>query len=361
MPQRKRQDLEDIVDDEENIGGAEEDQEEQHHDEEEDESEEDSDDNSDGDEEDSDEGKSGESDDDASEDDERHGQADEEEDDGSAGGEDEEAIKAARRKARREKKQRAKEAREADKRLISTLQQRLDQLEGRQQLLDRRGNQHEMAQIDHAISQHQAAIQEADKAITKAIEAKNGNAFTAAQNARDELRERLNRLNGVKQAMVKASKPQGSGSQPAMDPRIVSKAQAFAKQHSWYDATGKDVDSRIVMSLDEDLHSSGFDPSTDDYWKELRARVKRYLPHRFEASTRKSSTREDQAPRGKPKLKGKPPAGSSKTRSLQPPGGVQLSKERRQAMIESGLQPGTKEWNDQVKSYASWDKRNRAS
>jgi hypothetical protein len=273
------------------------------------------------------------------------------------GDEDEEARKEARRQSRREKKLRAREAREADKRLISSMQQQLQMVNERLAQVDKRGNQQELAQLNQAINAHNDAIQRAERAIQDSFTKKDGRAFTAATQAKDELKDRLSRLNQVKENMVRQSDSRG---QPAtkINQAVITNAKKFAEDHAWYNVQGKDEDSRIVQAIDETLYEAGFDPATPQYWTELKSRIKRRLPHRFEGKQRSDDAGGSRD--GKKKIVGRPGqmGGSAKKTVVQPGGGAVLSKARREAMLADGLQPGTKEWSEQVKAYTKWDKTN---
>ena len=287
---------------------------------------------------------------DGEEDDDTIGKVDEEVD------EDEEARRQAKREARQAKKQRAREARDADKRLISSMSEQLRQVQERLAQVDKRGNQQEMAQLEQAITAHNNAIQRAEAAIQDAFTKRDGKAFNAATQAKDELKERLGRLNMAKENFSRQNDTRG---QPGakINPNVINHAKKFAADHSWYNVAGKDEDSRIVQAIDETLYEAGFDPATPEYWTELKSRIKRRLPHRFESKSAGNGA--DKGNRaGKKKITGKPQnmGGSAKKTIVQPGGGAVLSKARREAMIADGLVPGTKDWNDQVKAYGKWDK-----
>jgi hypothetical protein len=96
----------------------------------------------------------------------------------------------------------------------------------------------------------------------------------------------------------------------------------------------------------------GYDPTSPDYWSELRKRAARRLPERFGQS---KEAKEPRAPRGGPAVgSGKEHAPSSTRKE------VYISPERKQALIEAGV------WDDPVlrakyvKRYAEYDRQNRS-
>lgn len=255
-----------------------------------------------------------------------------------------------RRQAKREKRERLRESRNADKRLIASLQEQLSQVSSKVANLDKKGSAAELGQLEAAIDQHRNAFHAAEAKMKQTM-GKDPDAFLAALNARDEIRDRFNTLVSHKNRLTTLETKAG---RPTVDPTVIKHARQFASDHSWYDPQGRDEDSKIVMAIDETLVNEGFVPHTDQYWKELRTRTKRRLPHKFEAADRNKAS-------GK-RVQGKPGSmgGGVKRDSVQGSKGVTLSKERREAMQQAGLKPGTKGWAEMAASYQKYDKANRS-
>lgn len=261
--------------------------------------------------------------------------------------EDPESRRLRRAAERRERKQRMREAREAQNRLIESLTTTNQTLQQRLDALERRASTSDSAQIDAAINSSTAAYRAAEVRMAKAMKAGDENTFIASLQARDEARDRLNQLQGLKQR-VSGQDPM-TRRQPTIEPVVLSHANAFMARNKWYDPRGKDEDSRIALAIDEVLVADGFNPQTPQYWTELETRLKRRLPHRYAAPPAG----------GKPKkVAGKPPAMGTPPSGGVPPGkGMVLSKERRQALLDKGLSPGSPEWNKHVNAYKAWDKQ----
>jgi len=99
----------------------------------------------------------------------------------------------------------------------------------------------------------------------------------------------------------------------------------------------------------------GYDPKSEEYWNELRARAARRLPDRFAKAEAKTEQKEERTPRGGPGIGSGREHAPTSTRKE-----VYVSPERKQALIEAGV------WDDPVlrmkyvKRYAEYDKQNRA-
>jgi hypothetical protein len=127
-------------------------------------------------------------------------------------------------------------------------------------------------------------------------------------------------------------------------------AREFIKENPWYDAQGRDEESAIVLAIDTALAKDGFNPQTEEYWDELRARSARRLPERFGKESPQS-----RSPRGGPAISSGRDNGSSSTS-----GEFFLSRERKQALIEAGVWDDKKLRDKYARRYMEYDKANRA-
>jgi hypothetical protein len=277
----------------------------------------------------------------------REDEADEHED-------EREAIRERRRLEKQERKQRRDEAIKRDKLELDFLRKRNDDLERRLSGVELRTHNADLSQFDAAISQAAGEIEMAEKVIAKAVENGNGADVAKAMRYRDEAAARIQQLQFQKQ-QVAQNRP---NQQPGLDDRVMYHAQEFMRENPWYDAQGRDEDSAIVLAIDQALAKDGYDPTTEDYWDELRARAGRRLPERFGESKsprKERAAREERTPRGGPAVGSGREHAPASTRK-----GVYISPERKQALIEAGV------WDDPVlrakyvKRYAEYDKNNRA-
>lgn len=276
-----------------------------------------------------------------------------EEDDGDEHEDEREAIRERRRQEKQERKQRREEAIKRDKLELDFLRKRNDDLERRLSGVELRTHQADLSQFDSAIAQAANEIEMADKVIAKAVANGNGEDVAKALRYRDEAAARVQQLQYQKQQVA-----QNRPAQPGLDDRVMYHAQEFMRENPWYDAQGRDEDSAIVLAIDQALAKDGYDPTTEDYWDELRARASRRLPERFgeaKAAPKSRTQREERTPRGGPAVGSGREHAPASTRK-----GVYVSPERKAALIEAGV------WDDPVlrakyvKRYAEYDKLNKA-
>lgn len=276
-----------------------------------------------------------------------------EDDDGDEHEDEREAIRERRRLEKQERKQRREEAIKRDKLELDFLRKRNDDLERRISGVELRTHHADLSQFDAAIAQAANEIDMADKVIAKAVANGNGEDVAKALRYRDEAAARVQQLQYQKQQVA-----QNRPAQPGLDDRVMYHAQEFMRENPWYDAQGRDEDSAIVLAIDQSLAKDGYDPTTEDYWDELRARAGRRLPERFgeaKAASKSRNQREERTPRGGPAVGSGREHAPASTRK-----GVYVSPERKAALIEAGV------WDDPVlrakyvKRYAEYDKNNRA-
>lgn len=275
-----------------------------------------------------------------------------------AGGTDaeREAIRERRRKEKIERKKRRDEAINRDKIELDFLRKRNDELERRVSSVESHAQRAQVADVDRQIQALQQEVTLADQVIAKAVAAGNGEDVVKAMRFRDEAIGKANQLAQAK-AQVSAPRQQSNN---GMDDRTLTHAQQFLAENKWYDPQGRDEDSAIILAIDGALAREGFDPTTQDYWDELRDRAERRLPERFRQQQQSSQRKEQDAPqrnaRGGPQIgTGRGDAGNTSGRRE-----VYISPERKAALIEAGV------WDDPVlrmkyvKRYAEYDKSNRA-
>lgn len=267
-----------------------------------------------------------------------------------------EAIRERRRKEKAERKQRREEAISRDKLELNFLRKRNDDLERRLGSVEQRTHQADLSQLDAQIAQAKNEAEMAERVISKAVAAGNGDDVTQAMRYRDQALQKAQQLAFAKQQAAQKSPAKQEG---GLDEMTTHYVKEFMDENPWYDLKGQDEDSAIVLAIDGALHREGFRPDTEEYWDELRDRAARRLPERFKpAGTSREPQRQQQPQR---QQRGGPAIGSGRehaptsTRTE-----VYISPERKQALIDAGV------WDDPVlrmkyvKRYADYDKNNRA-
>jgi len=267
-------------------------------------------------------------------------------DDGDDGddGDDRDAIRERRRREKQERKERREKAMSRDKLELDFLRRRNDELERRLTGVEAKTHQADIGNIDRALQEAIQEAQMAEKVIAKAVEAGNGEDVTQAMRYRDAAIVKAQQLNQYKQSLAAQVKAQNAPAEPQMNQHALEMAREFINENPWYDPSGKDEDSAVVLAIDNALVREGLDPASEDYWDELRDRVKRRLPEKFGESRKQ---------RGAPALgSGREHAPASTRRE------VYISPERKQALIDAGV------WDDPVlrqryvKKYMEYDRAN---
>ena len=272
--------------------------------------------------------------------------------------ETEDEKKARRREENKTRRQRQREARDRADRELRFLRKRNEDLERRFSEFEANTEaqmvQGHAVQIDQQISKVKSDIELANQVVAEAIEKNDGAAVTEAMTHRDNARDELNRLQYARENLEQAAPQQQRAPQP--DARQTAHAQRFVADHDWWDPNGRDADSAAVLAIDLQLAEEAYDPSTKEYWDELRSRVQEQLPHRFDDQDGGDDTGEQQQQQRGDARRGKGPKFSSggRERPLRK-NEVYVSRERREAMEEAGV------WDDPVlrarylKSYQEYD------
>lgn len=263
-------------------------------------------------------------------------------------GDDRDAIRERRRREKQERKERREKAMSRDKLELDFLRRRNDELERRLTGVEAKTHQADIGNIDRALQEAIQEAQMAEKVIAKAVEAGNGDDVTQAMRYRDAAIVKAQQLNQYKQSLAAQAQAQMQANKAPVEPKINPNAMELAKEfiqdNPWYDPTGKDEDSSIVLAIDNALVREGLDPASEEYWDELRDRVKKRLPEKFGESRKQ---------RGAPALgSGREHAPASTRRE------VYISPERKQALMDAGV------WDDPVlrqryvKKYMEYDRAN---
>lgn len=249
-----------------------------------------------------------------------------------------ELIRERRRDERKARRQRQRDKTGELERTVRTLAEQNQQMG--QQLLELRDQSvgSQMAQVDQAIQQADAAAARFKAIIAEATTKADGATVAEATESMILARERAGQLRAYKQNATRlqnAPKP--------LNPLMVSQAKAFMDKHKWYSGPqSKDSDSKVLSVVDAALTAEGWDPTTPLYWSELEKRGRTYLPHRFSSpsggSPRYNSTMQSTAA---PKS---PVAGAgSGSPSTSGARAVTLSADRVQALKDAGM------WEDPVR------------
>ena len=129
-----------------------------------------------------------------------------------------------------------------------------------------------------------------------------------------------------------------------------SLAQEWLAANPWYDASGRDEDSRITKAIDDGLVAQGYDPKTPDYWHELTRRVSTRL-------NGASAEQEADAPEPAAARRKAPPTGNTREHApVSTRKEVYVTPERKQAMIDAGVWDEPALRTRYLKAYQAYDK-----
>lgn len=200
-------------------------------------------------------------------------------------GEDEEEDGDSRRSRRSEERKRRKER---QRRELNFLRARNEQLEREQSRrlaeIENRQVQGEVLAIDGRIANLEDQIRQAEEIHAKAVEKGDGESASEALRIRDQFKDGLQRLQGVKAQTVRGATARAQQPEEA-DPAIAERAREWAEANDWFDPNLGDEDSTIAKAIEMRLYKEGrLDPRSAAYWKELDRRLKHRLPDKYSRS-----------------------------------------------------------------------------
>lgn len=257
---------------------------------------------------------------------------------------------AKKRKRRRQQQKAARERAEAERAALlernRALEERLNRLEGVT-------IGHTVNTLDTRIQKIEEDIRRAEHIMESAMEAGNTRDHMAALRIRDQAKDELRELQGVKRQVASQAETKTA---EGPKPEVASLAQNWAQANSaWFNPRGGDTASDTALRIDAEMTRDGvFDPSTRAYWVELTRRVNAELAGVADDDG-------DEKPQKTGARKG-PPVGSGKNSApATKKNEVYVTPARKQAMIEAGV------WDDPVRrqaylrSYQEYDSQQAAS
>jgi hypothetical protein len=262
-----------------------------------------------------------------------------------------EAIRAARREERKLKKQLHREKARESSHLVNALRQQNQSLSERLAHIEQRTSGAELARVDKAIEDAGVQVEYAKMKMQAAVESKNGQGVTSAQEMWFEAQRKLESLTSLKhQATKQMSQPKQNIAQP--DPIVKKMAAEWMEDNPWYDPSGKNEESQIAQVIDKRLTSEGYDPTSEDYWEELTDRLQKYIPTVQKQGYNDSGTR-TQRPKSVMTSSGRETTATTKSNEFR------LSPQRVSAMKEAGLWDNSELRQKAIRKYAEWDRSNK--
>jgi hypothetical protein len=263
-----------------------------------------------------------------------------------------------RRSENKTRRQRQKEARDRSDRELNFLRTRNEQLEQRfskfEQETDARIAGSEIHSIDQGLNKSRADLALANQVIEQAVAANDGKNLAEALDHRDTIRDNLRDLEQAKNYLSQPQTRREPTSPRDLDPRHVAHAQQFMIDNDWWDPAGRDQDSAAVLAIDRSLVQEGFDPTSKDYWDELRTRTEEAVPNRYDSRAGNQGG-QGSGNGAAPRNRGPQFRTGGRERPLRK-NEVYISPDRKEAMIEAGVWDDPVLRNKYLKSYSDYDK-----
>lgn len=257
----------------------------------------------------------------------------------------------ARRNRNRERRQQNKENRknhiESLRREIAARDQIINDLSTRVASVEQQSVGSQMAQLDKAIEEAAGYYNHFKEVNSVAIEQADGARAVEAQEKMFAAQQRHAALMNAKKNMARPMQQA-----PALDPRVVNNAQDWMARNGWYDQQRKDTDSYMVGKIDDRLVEEGWNPATKEYWDELDARIKKYLPHKTISGYNKPQV--NQGSGNRPRV----PVAGSGSESNSTSKGYVLSAERVKALKEAGIYDDPAQRAEAIKRFQEYDRQN---
>lgn len=253
----------------------------------------------------------------------------------------------ARQLRRKRQKERQKESMKRTREENAILLQKLAAAEERLQALESRNIQSDAATAEQRYNYAMAQIKKAEQSLKEAFETGDGDKAIEAQRMREQSMYAAREAEELKK---KLSNPQLQSKNSVLDPMTESYAQQWMRKNPWFNPAGEDEDSAIARAIDEawsrEAQKKGINPSSEQYWDELDARVNRRLGKEDgERKHRKSA----------PPVTGR---GDSSRPSTSSDNKVYLSAERIKALKDANV------WDDPalrkrfIKRFQEYDRQN---
>lgn len=264
--------------------------------------------------------------------------------------EEAEARRQRNRERRAANKERRKEHIESLKRELAARDNIINEMNQRLAVVERKSSGSELAQLEAAEKEAVTFYNHFKQVNQTAIEQADGRTATDAQEKMYAAKQRYDQIQAIKKAVTNQQAP----APQALDPRLLANANEWMAKNSWYSPDGSDEDSTLMRFLDNQLAQQGWNPTTKEYWDELEARKRKYLPHRANSghNVGTQGTRPNTA---------SPVAASGGGQSSgKGSGGYVLSPERVQALKDAGMYDDPVKRNAMIRRYQQQDKEQRA-
>lgn len=269
--------------------------------------------------------------------------------------EEEELSPEQRREKNRRKREAKRQQRESYRKEMDYLRSRNDELEQRMLHQEQSMSAQQRSNLDSQLQQARNELAMAEQVMVKALANNNAADHVKALQFRDDARERITALTGIKSQAEQTRQQPAPQQQNRPDPVVMRNLQKFQDKHEWFAPDSNDEDSIIARAIDSAVAGEGYDPKTKDYWDELERRLAKRLPERF---TGIDPDDEDDDRPAQRRARGGPAVGSGRAgASAAKVTEIHLSRERVEALKEAGLWENEKDRKRMAKRYAEHDRQ----
>jgi hypothetical protein len=262
--------------------------------------------------------------------------------------EDRERIREARREERRLKKELNKQRDATARNKISALERRNAELAERLAKVENAAASYQFAQLDKSIEDEATRVEYAKMKMLQAAQSGDAAGQVEFLEQLTDAKERLKQAQYYKKQQLEQAKAPRQNVPNEISTEVQQNATQWLKKNSWYDPQARDTDSRIAKVIDQELAADGWDPSDSEYWEELDNRLSARLPHRYTSKGGQQTRRAG-------------PTASSRVANTTSakPGTITLSRERVQAIKDSGSWDDVEKRNKMIRAYAQYDRANK--
>jgi hypothetical protein len=124
-------------------------------------------------------------------------------------------------------------------------------------------------------------VENAKKKYKEAYESGDADALVAAQEELTTAKMKAERVNNFKPAPVQEEKPVVQTEQNVVAPQPDTRALEWQRENQWF---GSDEEmTGFALALHNKLIKSGVDPSSDEYYERVNARMRQVFPDAFES------------------------------------------------------------------------------
>jgi len=148
-------------------------------------------------------------------------------------------------------------------------------------------SQGQQALLEHAKRVVANELEDAKRKYKEAYEAGDSDALVAAQEELTAAKLKIERVNNFKPAPLQQETPAVQTDQNVTAPQPDPRALEWQRENKWF---GKDEEmTGFALALHNKLIRTGIDPTSDEYYERVNARMRQVFPDAFEDSDKQAN------------------------------------------------------------------------